>query len=156
MLIQLPYSYPGKIFRSPMPFSRFDRTGVWNDYQQQDIKLVVLLTEPQEYLVHAGKDLPAFYRSQGLEAIHIPVQDFGVPKDRQAWARGLAEVKNAAEEGRNVAVHCLAGKGRTGIFLACLAKTALGLEGWEAIDWVRQTLPGAMENCIQENFVISY
>ncbi len=156
MLTEIPYSYPGKIYRSPMPFSRFDRTGVWNDYQQQDIKLIVLLTEPQEYLVYAGKDLPAFYRSQGIETIHIPVPDFGIPEDRQAWDQGLVQVRDAAQKGKNVAVHCLAGIGRTGIFLACLAKSAFDLEGWDAIHWVRQSLPGAMENSFQEDFVINY
>jgi hypothetical protein len=46
--------------------------------------------------------------------------------------------------------------GRTGIFLACLAKDALNLEGWDAIKWVRQSIPGAMENSYQEDFVLNY
>lgn len=156
MLIELPYSFPGKIFRSPMPFSRFDHSGVWNDLMQQEVKLIVLLTEPQEYLVYAGKDLPSFYRGQGIETIHIPVPDFGIPRDLPAWDQGLAVARSAAEEGKNVAVHCLAGVGRTGIFLACLAKDALDLEGWDAIKWVRQSIPGAMENSYQEDFVLNY
>jgi protein-tyrosine phosphatase len=156
MLTELPYRYPGKIYRSPMPFSRYDQSGVWDAYQKQEIELIVLLTEPQEYLVHAGRDLPAFYRSHGIQTVHIPVPDFGIPQDRQAWDQGLAEVKQAAQEGKNVAVHCLAGRGRTGIFLACLAKTALDLEGREAIKWVRRSLPGAMENSFQEQFVVNY
>jgi protein-tyrosine phosphatase len=156
MLTEMPYPFPGKIYRSPMPFSNYDQAGSWEAYQQQDIALIILLTEAQEYLVYAGRDLPDFYRSQGIETIHIPVPDFGVPGDLQTWDQGLMEAKKAAQDGKNVAVHCLAGKGRTGVFLACLAKKELNLEGWDAINWVRRTLPGAMENSLQENFVIAY
>lgn len=156
MLIEMPYDFPGKIFRSPMPFSSYDRTGAWAEFQENEVDLVVVLVEPQEYLVFAGKDLPAFYNSQGLKALHIPVPDFGIPADRQAWEDGLLQVTREAAEGKNIAVHCLAGIGRTGTFLACLAKRTLDLEGEEAIQWVRDSLPGAMENAYQEGFVIEY
>ncbi len=156
MLIELPYRFSGKIYRSPMPFSRFDRTNVWDDYIENGIDLVVILTEQQEYLVNAGRDLPAFYQGKGLRSIHIPVPDFGIPTDHQAWEEGLEEASRTAREGKNVAVHCLAGIGRTGIFMACLAKRNLDLNGQSAIKWVRETLPGAMENSYQESFVINY
>lgn len=147
---------PGKIFRSPMPFSRFDKQDVWPSFQEQDIELVVVLTEQQEYLVYAGRDLPAFYRSHGMEALHIPVPDFGIPEDLESWQNGLESAASAARSGKNVAIHCLAGIGRTGTFLACLAKENLGLDGRDAINWVRESVPGAMENWIQEDFVINY
>lgn len=152
----MPYTLPGKIFRSPMPFSRFDKQDVWSSFQEQDIGLVVVLTEQQEYLVYAGKDLPAFYRSNDLEALHIPVPDFGIPEDMESWQNGLEAATSAARSGKNVVVHCLAGIGRTGTFLACLAKENLGLNGRDAIDWVRESVPGAMECWTQEDFVINY
>ncbi len=156
MLIKMPYTYPGKIFRSPMPFSTFDRSEVWSSFLDEEIKLVVILTEQQEYLVYARKDLPAFYRSQGLDILHLPVPDMGIPEDIVGWEQGLERASKAAREGSNVVVHCLAGIGRTGTFLACLAKENLGLDGRNAIEWVRKTLPGAMENVDQEEFVIQY
>lgn len=118
--------------------------------------MVVVLTEKQEYLVYAGKDLPVFYRSQGLKVIHIPVPDFGIPDDLDSWQKGLDAVLSAAESGENVVIHCLAGIGRTGSFLACLAKEKLELEGMDAIRWVRKSVSGAMENRYQEDFVINY
>ena len=156
MLLELPYSLPGKIFRSPMPFSRFDKVGVWSSFLEQEIDLVVVLTEKQEYLVYAGKDLPAFYLSQGMEALHIPVPDFGIPVDLERWQDGLEAVVTAAESGKNVVIHCLAGIGRTGTFLACLGKEIMDLEGMDAIRWVRDSVQGAMENSDQEEFVINY
>lgn len=156
MLIEMPYGFTGKIFRSPMPFSRYDHSDIWDAFKEKAVDQVVVLAEQGEYLVYAGRDLPAFYGSQGLDVIHIPVPDFGIPSDRQVWEDGLSQVARNAREGKNIAVHCLAGVGRTGTFLACLAKKELGLEGEEAIRWVRNSLPGAMENGYQEDFVIEF
>ena len=156
MLIEMPFSYPGKIFRSPMPFSNFDHSDVWSSFLDKGIDLVVVLTEKQEYLVYAQKDLPEFYRSQGMDVLHVPVPDFGIPDDLPDWEKGLKLAVGAARNGDNVVIHCLAGIGRTGTFLACLAKEDLGLEGRDAIQWVRKTLPGAMENKYQEEFVINF
>ena len=139
-----------------MPFSRFDKVDVWSSFIEQSIDLVVVLTEQQEYLVYAGKDLPAFYRSQGMEVLHIPVPDFGIPDDLDSWQDGLEAVVLAAESGKNVVIHCLAGIGRTGTFLACLAKEKMALDGMDAIRWVRNSVQGAMENSYQEDFVINY
>ena len=136
-----------------MPFSQFDSEGVWAYYQHQGVGLVVVLTEQQEYLVYARRDLPDFYRSHGLEVIHIPVPDFGVPEDVKSWSRAIEATAAAAGEGQNIAVHCLAGIGRTGTYLACLAKEYLKMEADQAIQWVRDSVPGAMENWRQEEFV---
>ena len=100
MLIEMPYTFPGKIFRSPMPFSRFDQSETWEAFRENGVDMVVVLTEQGEYLVYAGRDLPAFYRSQGLDALHIPVPDFGVPQDLQAWENGLTLVAQTAGEGK--------------------------------------------------------
>ena len=139
-----------------MPFSQFDSDGVWAYYQEKEIGLVVVLTEQQEYLVYARRDLPEFYRGNGLDVIHLPVQDFGVPEDLDSWSRGLEAAAEAAENGMNVAVHCLAGIGRTGTFLACMAKEYMGMDANQAILWVRDSIPGAMENWRQEEFVVDF
>jgi len=157
LLIEIPFGFSGKIFRSPMPFSNFDYLDqVWDLYRQNDVQVVVVLTEKQEYLVHARRDLPNFYRSNGLGVIHFPIQDYHVPTDRIALENTISDVGRLAGSGKNIVVHCMAGRGRTGIFMACLAKTYLKLDGRASSDWVRQHIPGALENEFQEQFVLDY
>jgi protein-tyrosine phosphatase len=157
MLTELPFQLPGKIFRSPMPFSPYSGNNqVWPVYREKEIDVVVILAEQQEYLVHAGRDLPRFYRQKGLEVIHFPVQDFQVPRDREAYRELVEQVREQADAGKNIAVHCMAGIGRTGMVMACLARQVLGYDGSRAIEWVREFIPGALENKEQEEFVIGF
>ena len=85
LLTEIPLGLPGRIYRSPMPYSVYDRLGkIWTLYRQNGIKTVVVLTEQQEYLVHTQCDLLNLYRTEGLEAIHFPIQDFHTPEDPAA------------------------------------------------------------------------
>ena len=47
-------------------------------------------------------------------------------------------------------IHCHAGLGRTGMFAACMAKGGLDYSSEEAIQWVRESIPGAVEVRDQE------
>ncbi len=80
-----------------------------------------------------------------LADIAIPTPDFGLPDPaalRAAVAAALAQLE--AEPERPLHVGCRAGVGRTGLFLACLARAA-GVEG-DALDYVRRHyLPHAAE-----------
>ncbi len=153
---EISLGLPGKILRSVMPFSDYDPVGiVWTTYQQSEVKAVLVLTEPQEYLVRARRDLPEFYRQSGLEAITVPIRDYHPPDDVEKLTQALEAVEVHLRAGRNVAVHCMAGIGRTGIFLACLGKRLLNIDGEEAIRWVRGYIPEALENLQQENFVLT-
>ncbi len=85
-----------------------------------------------------------------LADIVLPIPDFGVPDPaalRAAIAATLAQME--AEPDRPVHVGCRAGIGRTGLFLACLARAA-GVEG-DALDHVRRHyLAEAAETPAQE------
>ena len=50
-----------------------------------------------------------------------------------------------AQAGQNIVIHCHAGLGRTGLFVAYLAKQVLGLSSEEAIHWTRKYIPHALE-----------
>lgn len=155
-LTELPLNLPGRLYRCAMPFSEFDPTGQLLDLLKlNEVSLVVVLAEKRECLSVARGDLLEVYRHQRLEVLHLPMRDFtaGNGEPLQPYVRRiLAELRG----GRRVAVHCRAGKGRAGMFAACLAREALGLSGNEAIAWIRQLVPGAVETRGQEELIRSY
>jgi len=157
LLTEIPFDLPGKIFRSPMPFSSFDGFGEsWELFLKNDIDTVVVLTEPREYLIHAGRNLPVFYQMEGLDVIHYPIEDYNIPKDKSGLEDTIQKVLHQLENGNNIVVHCMAGHGRTGIFLACLAKHYFDMSGVESVMWIHQYIPNALENEQQKKFVIDY
>jgi protein-tyrosine phosphatase len=140
-----------------MPFSGFDPSGEdWKAYQDSSVNTVIVLAGKQECLEHTGMDLLEFYREQGLKVIHIPVLDHGSPADREALDAAVDQAWERARGGSAVAIHCYAGIGRTGTFAALLARRALGMKGEDAIAWVRQRVPGALETDAQQEYVLNW
>lgn len=141
-LTHLPYGLAGAIYRSPMPFGTFDiEKTTLAEYQQAGIGLIVMLTTPEEDLDRAGRDLEAFYIKEGYQVIRLPIVDFDVPEDNTGLDTTLKETIAHAEKGENIAIHCYAGRGRTGMFAALLARRILKLDGLKAIEWTRQFFP---------------
>jgi uncharacterized protein (DUF952 family) len=153
----IPIGTPGKLYRSSMPYSSlFDQGAkVFTEYAKEGIEVVVVLNEGNEILRYAGRDLLKLYRDAGMYTIHAPIADFTAPKPG-VWNNEFEKVKALLQSGKNVAVHCHAGIGRTGIFLACLAQDLLHLDGEESIAWIRTYIPPAVETEYQRQFVLNY
>jgi hypothetical protein len=82
--------------------------------------------------------------------LSVPCKDFGVP-DPADVRDAVVETLNQALDGEQIYVGCMGGIGRTGTFLACLAKAA-GEN--RPVDYVRATyLEHAVETRAQEAFV---
>jgi len=155
-LTELPFGLQGHIFRSPMPFGKYDPEGeALHEFKRTNVSVIVLLASDEECLEKAGRNLQAFYREEGFEVIYLPIHDFGVPLIEHL-ENVITKTAELAQKGHNIAIHCSAGIGRTGMFAACVAKKVLGLSAEEAISWVRRYVPGAVETCEQEKLVTSY
>lgn len=153
---ELPFGLHGKIYRSAMPFGIYDPEGLLIErYQQAGIDTVVVLAEKAEILAQSGRNLSALYGDLGLHVIDLPIEDFGVPNPEELGPILDATVAEA-QAGKRVVIHCSAGIGRTGLFTACLAKKVLKLNGWGAIEWTRQHIPGAIETPEQVEFAQIY
>ena len=155
-LTELDFGTAGRVYRSPMPFQWYDEDGhLFQEYQAKSISAVVVLAEADECLRETGRDLLVFYREQGLEVIHCPIRDFSTPK-WEPFDQALQAVVERSQAGEHTVVHCLAGVGRTGMFMACLAYKLLGKDGESAIQWVRRFIPRAVEKEPQEQFIKEY
>jgi protein-tyrosine phosphatase len=155
-MTELDFGTPGRIYRSPMPFGPYDAEHTLTQaYASACISAVVVLAEAEECLRKTGRDLLADYREQGLGVIHCPIPDYGIPQ-RQPFEQALLAAAGRARLGQHTVVHCSAGIGRTGVFMACLAHHLLDLQGDAASAWVRSYIPGAIETEEQKQFVREY
>jgi atypical dual specificity phosphatase len=87
----------------------------------------------------------------GLLSLHVPVEDMTPPSLAQV-AECVSAIRKAHERDMGVAIHCYAGRGRTGTVLACYL-VAHGATADEAIAQVRQLRPGSIETEEQESVI---
>ena len=90
----------------------------------------------------------------GLMTVHIPIPDMTAPTVRQ-FELCVETIARAKRSGMGVAVHCAAGKGRTGTMLAGYF-VAAGMTADRAIEHVRDLRPGSIETPEQEDAVRLY
>lgn len=155
-LAELPFGFKGRVFGSAMPFGAYDQQGeTYRAYIAHAVSVVVVLAADDECFQQTHRVLRTFYSEQGFKVIHLPIPDRGIPA-RQEMAQAITVTLEEAQAGRHIAIHCLAGLGRTGTFAACMAKQTMGLTGNEAIRWVRKHLPNAVETSGQKQFVLDY
>ncbi|HSF80590.1 MAG TPA: protein-tyrosine phosphatase family protein [Anaerolineales bacterium] len=155
-ITELPSIFPGRILRSPMPFRSGDKDGrLYDQIKEYEVSVIVLLASDQECIEKSGRDLRAFYANESLDVIYLPTPDFGVPENR-ALDAAVDEALARLQAGANLLVHCNAGIGRTGTFLACLAKRGMAMSAEQAIGWVRKRIPGALETTEQLRLVAGF
>jgi protein-tyrosine phosphatase len=143
-LFWIPGPWPGRLAVAARP-----RGGDWLEdeargWRRAGLDVVVSLLEKEEAaqleLVHEG---PAA-ESQDVHFISFPIPDRGVPVSTQAALSLLRNIAESLEEGKNVAVHCRQGIGRSGLIAAGVLMTSgIGVE--KAIEIVSaargQTIP---------------
>jgi protein-tyrosine phosphatase len=91
-----------------------DETTAW---REAGIDVVVSLLEPEEeaQLVLEGEAAAA--AASGIDFRPFPIPDRGVPTSRESVAELASEIAEALDRGKNVAVHCRQGIGRSGMIV---------------------------------------
>jgi len=151
---EFPLGLPGRIFGSPMPFGDYDKDGeLFDELNRQDIAVVVVLAEDEEYLEQAQRNLPAFYSTQGFQVIHLPIPNYGIPSTEPLEVAITKTIEHATAS-QSALIHCSAGIGRTALFAMFLAMKVLGLSGREAIRWVGQHHPRSLLTPVQIEMIL--
>jgi atypical dual specificity phosphatase len=123
----------------PRPYSTDDLTWL----RSQGIDVLLTLTESA---------LPkAWVDEAGLMAVHLPVPDFEAPTQDQL-RQAVATIHNSRQGNMGIAVHCAAGRGRTGTVIAAYLVSE-GASAADAINHVRNLRPGSIETRDQEEAV---
>ncbi len=115
-----------------------------------DADLDFLSTESMTLLVSLTDEAPEAdtLSAHGMQSLHLPVEDFHAPTQDQL-REFVTQARATIEDGGKVGVHCAAGKGRTGTFLAAWVISE-GSSASEAIAAVREARPGSIETPEQE------
>src|SRR5205823_2558527 len=93
-------------------------------------------------------------KAVGLLSIHIPIADFTAPTLDQV-KEAVTMISTCLDRHLPVAVHCLAGLGRTGTILACYL-VGMEMPANNAIIIIREWRPGSIEVPEQEAVVYEY
>lgn len=136
--VRIPLDAKGKLFVSPMPCGPYDPGNkLLKIYKQNRIGFAVMLVTDAEIEKKAKRDILALYKQNGIEPIRFPIADYTSP-ELHPFSKVVDRVSGYLRAGANVAVHCNAGVGRTGVMAGCIVRDFLGLEAEEARTYIRQ------------------
>jgi len=108
-----------------MAISPRPRGGEWVDdemkgWRRAGVDVVVSLLEPGEAEDLGLDEERKYCKANGMEFYSLPIVDRSVPSSDAEAARLLAEMEEALNRGKNVAIHCRQGVGRAGLIASTL------------------------------------
>ena len=119
---------------------------------------IVSLVEDAEFEKMYEKKL--FVREiykNNLNWFHLPIEDLQPPNHKfiEKWQTTKSLLKNDLIDGKNIAIHCMGGKGRSGTIAAILL-IEFGDLHKDVIKVGRKKRKGAIETEEQEKFILNY
>ena len=116
--------WPGRLGIVPRP-----RGGDWladeiRSWRDAGLDVVASFLTSEEMAELGLQEEAAQSVAQGLEFLSFPIPDYSVPRSNEDLARLVAQLEGALESGKNVAVHCRQGIGRSSVVAASVLVTA--------------------------------
>ncbi len=99
--------------------------------RDEGVDVLVSLLEAEEAQRMGRGDEWRYASAAGMRFVNLPIPDHSVPADTEAVQRLCEMLREELLAGRGVAIHCLAGIGRSSLVAACTLH-ALGLVPAEA------------------------
>ena len=129
-----------------------------NKFKNLNCSAIVSLVEDSEFVKMYDKKF--FVRevyNNNFSWFHLPIIDLKAPDHKlvDKWQTTKSLLKNDLIDGKNIVIHCMGGKGRSGTIAAILL-IEFGNENKEVIDIVRNKRKGAIETKEQEDFILAY
>lgn len=141
------------------------RTGLWMRDIELDIEAIkewepdsiISLLEPHEYIEMQVPELPEIFKREFPVWYNLPIKDKHAPDAEwiKAWALIRKNIFHQVYGGGKILIHCKGGFGRTGT-VAALILMECGHHAEDAIAECRAARSGAIENDVQENFLLNY
>ena len=136
--VRIPLNVKGSLYVSPMPYGPYDQGNtLLKLYRQRNIGFAIMLVTDAELEKKAKRDLLAIYKKNNIQPIRFPIADYTSP-ELHAFSKVVDQVAGYLRAGANMAVHCNAGVGRTGVMTSCIVRDISLLSAKEAIDYVRK------------------
>ena len=136
--VEIPLGTKGKLYVSPMPYGPYDPgNALMKVYKQNRIQFVVMLVTDTEIAKKAKRNIFEIYKKNSIEPLRFPFADYTSPDLHQA-CKVVDKAAAYLRAGANVAVHCNAGVGRTGVMTCCIVRDVLKLPADEAIHFLKQ------------------
>jgi ADP-ribosyl-[dinitrogen reductase] hydrolase len=141
-------------------------SGVWDRKLDDDMKTikafgaVALVTLMADSELQSLRVPPHHIREKaselGVEWYQLPIPDAGIPDQsfEDLWADAGLRLRALLKAGHNIVIHCKGGLGRTGTVASRLL-IEFGVDPKIAIQSVRKARPGAIENDVQEQYILS-
>ena len=128
------------------------------NFDQLNCSAIVSLIEDVEFeKMHDKKLFVHQIYKKGLNWFHLPIVDLKAPDHKfiDKWQTTKSLLKNELIHGKNIVIHCMGGKGRSGTIAAILL-IEFGNKNDEVINIVRKNRKGAIETKEQEDFILAY
>ena len=122
-------------------------------YRARGVDTLVSMLADDEATLLGLSDEQVVCVDAGISFVSFPIVDFGLP-DRDAFAALIQRIAGMLRAGRNVAVHCRAGIGRSGMVTAATL-IALGYEASKAVESVSASRGTSIPDTVEQGRFIA-